>query len=94
MLTILFLSLLLLHLAALGRSTSPPAERLPWRNWTMRDLLCNALRGAQFMLAIRTPLQHVLGAYDQEFARARSAREPSDPNAPVDRTGGRPASPR
>lgn len=75
MLTILFLSLLLLHLAALGRSTIPPAERLPWRTWTMRDLSANTLRGVQFMLNIRTPLQHALDAYDQEFTRSRVTRQ-------------------
>lgn len=45
MMTLLYLALLVASLAALGRYTTPSAERLPCHSWTLRDLAANTLRG-------------------------------------------------
>lgn len=36
-------------LAALGRLVTPPAERLPWWNWTRQDWAANVIRGARVL---------------------------------------------
>ena len=38
--------------AALGRGSTPPAERVPWTRWTPRDLLANVLRGGRRLLEL------------------------------------------
>ena len=47
MTTVLLFLTLTAFLAALGRSTTPTAERLPLRTWTWRDLLGNIFHGAR-----------------------------------------------
>lgn len=47
MTTVLLFLTLTAFLAALGRSTTPTAERLPLRTWTWRDLLGNIFHGVR-----------------------------------------------
>lgn len=46
----LFIMLLVVFLAALGRSAIPKGERVPWRTWTLRDLAVNVVRGGRVLL--------------------------------------------
>lgn len=52
MATLLFLLLLTVFLAALGRSAIPRTERLPWWSWTVRDLTANVVRGEQVLVEL------------------------------------------
>ncbi len=45
--TMMFVVVLLVFFAALGRSAMPPAERRPVTRWSTRDLLGNALAGCR-----------------------------------------------
>lgn len=45
--TICFVTITIVYLAALGRSASPPDERLPWRAWSAQDWAANVIRGAR-----------------------------------------------
>lgn len=49
--TVLFLALLVVVLAALGRASTPPAERLPWFDWIVRDLFADVVAGLRAVSA-------------------------------------------
>jgi hypothetical protein len=53
-----FVVLLVVFYAALGRSATPPAERLPWTRWTAKDLLGNVVAGVRRLIELheRDPL--------------------------------------
>lgn len=46
---LVFLLLLTVFLATLGRSAIPQAERPPWHIWTWRDVVANVARGARVL---------------------------------------------
>lgn len=50
--TILFVVVIVVFLAGLGRSTMPRSERLPWMRWSARDLLGNVLLGVRWLLEL------------------------------------------
>jgi hypothetical protein len=56
--TVCFVALLVAFFAALGRSTTPRAERVPWTRWTVRDLLANVVLGGRRLLELheRNPM--------------------------------------
>lgn len=49
MATLLFLLILTVVIAALGRSAIPGDERLPLPRWTLRDLAANVVRGGRVL---------------------------------------------
>ncbi len=73
MTTVLFFLTLTAFLAALGRSATPAAERLPLRTWTWRDLLGNVLHGAR-RLSDLGQAQIRLWAYLEERPHHRTHR--------------------
>ena len=63
LLTLCFVAVLVAFFAALGRSSVPRAERVPWTRWTARDLLANVVLGGRMLLQL-----------DQRNPRARRRR--------------------
>ncbi len=53
--TVLFLLMITAFFAALGRSATPPAERVPWWTWTGRDVVANVVNGFRVLDALDEP---------------------------------------
>jgi hypothetical protein len=56
--TVCFVALLLAFFAALGRSVTPRAERVPWTRWTGSDLLATVVLGVRRLVELheRNPM--------------------------------------
>jgi len=66
--------LMVAWLAALGRSATPRAERLPWRSWTVSDLAGNVWLGARRLAELqeRNPVTpHRVGLAQRSSAGQR-----------------------
>lgn len=75
MFSVLFFALLVVSLAAIGRVITPRRERLPVRQWTVRDLVANTLRGGHFLLTCSDRVESVTTAF----------RPPQRPDRPSSR---------
>lgn len=74
--TLLFLLILTVFLAALGRSVTPRAERLPWLTWTARDLVTNVARGVRVLCQPNERQRHLWDAYlNESQPRPRRAKQ-------------------
>lgn len=47
MIATIFIVVIAVYLAALGRSASPRAERVPWTTWSTAALIRNVIQGAR-----------------------------------------------
>lgn len=63
MATLLFLAVVVIFFAVLGRSATPPLERLPWTRWTLSDLLRNAAVGLRCLDELHRRQQHRVDAH-------------------------------
>lgn len=73
--TLLYLLILAVFPTALGRSATPPAERLPWRTWAWRALAANLAQGVRVLCEPNERQRHLWDVYLNELQPWRRRNE-------------------